>query len=87
MTDQQPYAYELTATNAHEALNILDAVRKLVEARVAFISPDEVLPKADTKRAVPISLRIGLDEFAAVQAAHDIATLNAIAHTPHPDQD
>ncbi|MFI9331976.1 hypothetical protein ACIGZJ_31095 [Kitasatospora sp. NPDC052868] len=71
-TQNNAYQYEWTAANAQEALNILEAAQRLIEARLKVIAPNETLTTAETRRRTPIELTIRLDESAAVLAGQEI---------------
>jgi hypothetical protein len=50
-----------TATNAQEALNLLNAAEKLIEARLMALHPDATLVNRSQKKNVALRLQIDLD--------------------------
>lgn len=56
-----PNRDQWTATNAQEALNLLAAAEKLIEARLTALYPAENFVRGEQKKAVPLRIRIDLD--------------------------
>ncbi|MFF8840505.1 hypothetical protein [Streptomyces sp. NPDC015130] len=60
-----------TANTVQEALNILDAARKLIEARMLTLSPGDPADRWKAQATAPINLDITIAEGALVQQVND----------------
>ncbi|MFC9736078.1 hypothetical protein ACFWG5_34465 [Streptomyces hydrogenans] len=58
----QPHTW--TATTAQEALDILDAARKLIEAGMLALTPGDGAERWKAQQTAPIRLSITVDETA-----------------------
>ncbi|MFF4409842.1 hypothetical protein [Streptomyces sp. NPDC001404] len=74
----EPPRYEWTASTAREALTVLEAAKKLIEAHVMSLEPDRIYPRAELLRMTPVGLHLELDLSAAVQAVNDRQIVNEI---------
>ncbi|MFH8581722.1 hypothetical protein [Streptomyces zaomyceticus] len=59
---QQPHTW--TATTAQEALNILDAARKTIEAHMLALVPGDSSDRWKAQQDAPVHLTIALDDIA-----------------------
>lgn len=58
----QPHTW--TATTAQEALNILDAARKLIEAHMLALVPGDSADRWKAQQNVPVHLHVTVDDTA-----------------------
>ncbi|GAA1111715.1 hypothetical protein [Streptomyces javensis] len=66
-----PPRYNWTASTAWEALTVLDAAKKLVEAHLMTLEPDAGYPRAGLLRETSLELNLQLDLTDVVRAIND----------------
>ncbi|MEV1042982.1 hypothetical protein AB0J01_41440 [Streptomyces sp. NPDC050204] len=64
----QPPKYTWTASNAKDALTVLDAASKLITAHLMTLDPDNPYPRAALCRETSLDLTLDLDLSAVVEA-------------------
>lgn len=80
----QPPRYQWTATNAMEALNILDAAEQLINAHLTSLAPGNNLVRTEQRRRTPLPLELSIDLTSLVTSINEVATLHEAVDLPDP---